>query len=430
MLSDAVVSAIDSSITTPFGWVCILILNDRWRFERKIIRYLSFVYILLLLIADAYFFTANGTTISSKSTVSIFNICSCFVVYLLLSPGLDGCTLFVFFSACIVIFISDTVSDFFIPASVAGHLLLKLFSFVILLILLIWFFRKPFKAVIGEINQYWFIISMLPLCICHTFAFLIMVPGPLYQNPQFRMPAMFLCMTSLFSYAGLYLVFRVMWQRSQIQDNYIRLQTHIKLIQEHTSQLEKLYGKIHMYRHDMRHFTQIQMSCLEKGDIENAKRALGMLDDSILHAEESRVIRDYTANVLLDSVLSYYESIAHTMDVSVVIRMETPSLGCDEEAFCVMMSNALENAVHACGEIPQGAPRYIRVNGKSENHKYYLEIVNSCDGKVCFDEKMNPVSHAQGHGWGTKSIRAFVEKRGGVVQYKLEGSDFYLRVIF
>ena len=63
------------------------------------------------------------------------------------------------------------------------------------------------------------------------------------------------------------------------------------------------------------------------------------------------------------------------------------ALPVSESDLCVLLSNALENALHAavrCREAGQGA--FIETTGHEKGHKLFLQITNSCLPDVQFRE--------------------------------------------
>lgn len=94
----------------------------------------------------------------------------------------------------------------------------------------------------------------------------------------------------------------------------------------------------------------------------------------------------------------------------------------------MVLANAIENAIHACEKLPEDKDRFIRVK-KVSSLQLALEIVNSYTGKVAFDENGLPISTETGHGLGTRSISAFVEKHDGMIEYNADDTLFRLRML-
>lgn len=59
-----------------------------------------------------------------------------------------------------------------------------------------------------------------------------------------------------------------------------------------------------------------------------------------------------------------------------------------------------------------------------------LQISNSYDGVAEFGKNGIPISHAEGHGFGTRSIVTFCEKHAAFPKLKADDKKFQLRISF
>ena len=94
-----------------------------------------------------------------------------------------------------------------------------------------------------------------------------------------------------------------------------------------------------------------------------------------------------------------------------------------ESDLCVLLSNALENALHAC----KGADDSIEVQTYERNEKFFLQVVNDCREAVRFEDGI-PVTDRPGHGIGVSSICAIVEQYGGMYSFSQQQDQFVLRI--
>ncbi|MCQ5128896.1 ATP-binding protein [Butyricicoccus faecihominis] len=184
--------------------------------------------------------------------------------------------------------------------------------------------------------------------------------------------------------------------------------------------------KIRLYRHDMRFTLHALTAMLERGDIAGALEHLGKSDARLADT----ALTHYCKSPVLDALLAYYEEQARDRNIEVQIRMTlAPELPVDETELSTVFANALENAIHACEKLPEGTPRRIEVTAVSAPH-FCVEISNTCDGKAAFDGEGFPITHAPGHGIGTRSIAAFFAKHKAVYQYSVtEDGMFRLRFL-
>ena len=92
-----------------------------------------------------------------------------------------------------------------------------------------------------------------------------------------------------------------------------------------------------------------------------------------------------------------------------------------------ILSNALENAVHAVEKLPPER-RSIELDLRVREEKLLLSVKNTFAEPPELRNGM-PVSHADGHGFGTQSIRYVAEKLHGNCQFSVEENRFVLRVV-
>ena len=111
------------------------------------------------------------------------------------------------------------------------------------------------------------------------------------------------------------------------------------------------------------------------------------------------------------------------------IKTQIPTiLTISESDLCVLLSNALENALHACMQVQtEGLPATIDVMVYQQKDKFFIQIRNSCVGKVDFVNEI-PVTSRAGHGIGVRSICAVVERYGGIYSFRVDGGQFVLRI--
>ena len=95
---------------------------------------------------------------------------------------------------------------------------------------------------------------------------------------------------------------------------------------------------------------------------------------------------------------------------------------------CILLSNALENALHACQPFAAaGTAPTIDVRFYVREDKLFLQVTNPCGSMVRFENGL-PVSDQPGHGIGVQSICAIVQRYGGVYAFSVQNGQFILRL--
>ena len=138
----------------------------------------------------------------------------------------------------------------------------------------------------------------------------------------------------------------------------------------------------------------------------------------------------YCENEAANLILSSFANRAAMQDIPLSIHAVLPNvLPIAESDLCVLLSNALENAIHACQKDDNGGvPGHIEVQTYEQAGKFFLQVSNDCRKPVQFDDHGLPVADRQGHGIGVHSICGIVERYGGVYSFSVQNGLFILRV--
>lgn len=181
------------------------------------------------------------------------------------------------------------------------------------------------------------------------------------------------------------------------------------------------------YRHDLRHHLQYLLSCMENGQTERAKNYISGICEEI----EAQQVRHYCENETVNLILSAFADRAEKAGLKMDVRGALPAVvSVGDNDLCLILSNALENALHAC--LPLAAARAdcvidVEFRAHKQRGRFFLQIVNPCQANVRF-EKGIPVSNRPDHGVGVQSICAVVERCGGNCSFLVENERFILRL--
>lgn len=168
------------------------------------------------------------------------------------------------------------------------------------------------------------------------------------------------------------------------------------------------------FRHDINHHLLVLDGLLERGEAEKAKAYLRKLKA----VSETLSFPCKTGNTVVDTVLGSKLSVARQSGIEVECTVRIPS-GCavDELDLCVLFSNAVDNAIHACSEL-ESTLRYIRISGKQKGDFLMIEMENSCSAHGIYQK-----------GIGLSNIEAVAQKYQGAVTAEKAGALFRLSVL-
>ena len=207
--------------------------------------------------------------------------------------------------------------------------------------------------------------------------------------------------------------------RGQLEQTRNNLKLQVGQAVREIEALRESQQKTRAYRHDLRHHLQYLSGCLENGQYEQAQRYIHEINAEI---EAARVVT-YCENEAANLIFSAFAARAEAQGVKFSLQAVLPHiLPISESDLCVLLSNALENALHAC----KGADDSIEVQTYEKNEKFFLQVVNDCREAVRFEDGI-PVTDRPGHGTGVSSICAIVERYGGLYSFSVREGEFVLQ---
>lgn len=213
-------------------------------------------------------------------------------------------------------------------------------------------------------------------------------------------------------------------QMERMQGEQSILNFEIEATKNQLDSLRSANEQTRIYRHDMRHHLSLLSSFITDGNIQKAK-------DYILSAKADinavTPIR-YCENETMNLIFSSFADKANKLGVSMSVDAQIPKvLALPDTELCSVLSNGLENAITAAS-LPSENCRSIRIICKLNRDKLLVFIENTCVGKVELSDGL-PKTNKDGHGFGTKSMKALAKKRNGdCICESVEGL-FTLRVV-
>lgn len=192
-------------------------------------------------------------------------------------------------------------------------------------------------------------------------------------------------------------------------------------IAEFSTSTEKLQEERHNYRHQL----HVISSLAEKGQTEKIMEIIQEYTQVI----PEKTNKSYSEYPVLDAVLASYLELAQRKGIRVTTKLVFPDeLPVNETELATALANAIENAIHACEKI-EAPKRYIEI--KSIIHPcLMLQVRNSFDGMIAFNEEGLPLATKKGHGFGTRSIVTFCDKNNAFYEFGAVENEFTMRLVF
>ena len=222
-------------------------------------------------------------------------------------------------------------------------------------------------------------------------------------------------------FLGLASLFCILFSYKKLQQSF-RLGTEISLLeqQEHSlnqyvEEAKTRYDETKSFRHDIKNHIAVVKKLLQNGKLEEAITYMEDLDDMA----EKMSFPCSTNNPVVDILVGNKLGIAKSKGIDVDCSLLLPyPCGIQDIDICIVLSNALDNAIHAVKNLGAGIEKYIRVSGRIQGDFLMLEIQNSFHGKSTFKK-----------GTGLSNVKKVAEKYGGAMSIETQENVFVLHVL-
>ena len=222
-------------------------------------------------------------------------------------------------------------------------------------------------------------------------------------------------------FLGLASLFCILFSYKKLQQSF-RLGTEISLLeqQEHSlnqyvEEAKTRYDETKSFRHDIRNHIAVVKKLLQNGKLEEAITYMEDLDDMAEKMSFPCSTNNPVVDILVGNKLGIAKSMGIDVDCSLLLPYPCSLRDID---ICIVLSNALDNAIRAVKSLGTATEKYICVSGRLQGDFLMMEIENSFRGNGAFKK-----------GTGLSNINAVAEKYGGAMSIKTQENVFVLHVL-
>lgn len=220
---------------------------------------------------------------------------------------------------------------------------------------------------------------------------------------------------------GLASLFCVLFAYKKLLQNF-SLSTELSLLEQeersliqYVEEAKTRYEKTKSFRHDIKNHLAVIKRLLQKGQLDQALDYIG----DMAEITEELSFPCSTNNPVVDILVGNKLGIAKSVGIHVSCSLLLPyPCGLRDIDVCVILSNALDNAIRACESMEENAEKQIQVTGRVQGDFIFMEIENSFQGNGMFKK-----------GTGLSNIKAITEKYHGAMSVKTQGGTFVLNVL-
>lgn len=419
----------DISILWSFIHVLVLFIflyESRFSKKKTLIWTLAVMTPLIVLNMILYF--VLGPQLTGGALIMLTCTLPSLIFFWIMAKHRDGRF---FFTFCMVDTLSyeimciTNIIDFYL-----GETYIFMFvSRLILFPLLEWFVYKQLRPTFLSVQQHtkkgWYTFAAVGAIFYVVLLLAMTTPTLITERPE-ELPAFIMLLILMpVLYLNIFFTLRSQQKIYEVneQDNLLRVQ--VSNMATRIEELNAAEERSKIDRHDFRHKMRTIVKLIRDKRYEELDAIANSYDKE---ASESAVKR-YCSFAAIDAVLASYIKRAENRNIKVNMGLTFPNpLPLSEAELATVFANAIENAINACEKIDE-SKRHIEIQ-VIKSPRFMIQISNNFNGKVEFDRNGIPLSKAEGHGLGTRSIVAFCEKHKALYEFKADDQRFSLRIVF
>lgn len=290
-----------------------------------------------------------------------------------------------------------------------------------MLFLVFRFLRRPFQAYVLKNQSNWVLMSfpVLMIVLLLSYAGNSTTDKTLFFLLLLTACSIFLVLVRLLASASAI-------ARLEESEKAVAQQMEIQR-REYENVCKKMeMGRI--YRHDIRHHLLVLEELAEQSSAKGVVQYISGLNGRLSETEKERYCENPTVNAVLAACIGQAKEAHCGVTANVQLPSEMPF---DELDVCMVLANAVENAVNACRKIEKEENRSIRIQAELvDNRKLTVAVYNPCTEPVLFDADGFPlVPEREGHGIGLKSIDAITRKYNGLFACSCTEGEFQFKAV-
>ena len=376
-----------------------------------------------------YCYLSGNLTLLSKLDIVLFAVL-CFAV----RPLFKDTFMQWLFSYLTVQNISDIViilsfiGSRHLPYPAYANSLLRVILFGAFLLILSRYVRPLYRQAV----EHWTAYFAVALGIYITFNYYVLSSDNIVVTlTEQAVPLLLVIFIGLAAYGSIFLSLKNLQREFRIKEENQKMQAEREYMQlaagnmsRRLELIEEVSAQNSRAAHDRRHFNNVLLELLEQGKTGEAAALLQSHNQAA-----PKISKVYCENPAINAAVCHYAGLAEQAGIPAELALDIPGdLTVDALELSMVISNLMENAIQACGRLPQNQVPYLRFTCRSVG-RLLLEMENPCSEDTALDESGYPVPRGEDHGIGSKSVIAFAKKYDGELIYNIENGVFRVRLL-
>lgn len=336
-----------------------------------------------------------------------------------------------FFTFCLVdtlgleiIYITNII-DYYLGETYIFMFAARMICFPLLEFLIYKKFRTIYIKMQQSTQKGWYTFAVISAIFYVALSLSMSYPTMITSRPEYLPAFLLLLVLMPVIYIHIFNTLRSQQKAYEIagKENILRLQ--VANMRSRIEEFSAANAKSQEERHDFHHKLNTISVLAKNGQTEEIINLIQEYTEML----PEKTVKSYCEYPVIDAVLSSDLQRAERKGIHVTTKISFPApLPASEAELATAFANALENAINACEKV-EPSKRFIEVQVLTDPC-FMIQIQNSFDGLIAFDQNDIPMSDKKGHGFGTRSIVTFCEKNDAFYEFKASDHVFYLRIIF
>lgn len=204
---------------------------------------------------------------------------------------------------------------------------------------------------------------------------------------------------------------------------------HTQMEQQLAFQKDKLIQLSESYRQGRRiiHDIKKQYYCIQEYISKEEYEGLRDFTKDAIHDLESTYVRYNTGNLVIDSFLTNYDTLAakNSIPFSASLNVNYNRVPINDYDLCVILGNILDNSMNACKRTTY-ENRFIHIQiDTTDNNQFIILCTNSSPTEPA----RHPEKDSLEHGLGLGNIQRIVDRNHGLVSYQDQQGEFRITVV-
>ncbi len=226
---------------------------------------------------------------------------------------------------------------------------------------------------------------------------------------------------------ALFSIIRISVSEAEKSVNINVLSKQIENQIDYYNKVNSIYDEFRCFRHDFKNHILCLRSLISAGETERAIEYMNEIE--VLSSVEKK--KYDTGNIIIDALLNDKSEKAMASNTKLEFSGLVPTTGISNADLCIIIANAVDNAIEACSKDSSGNEKIIHATADFKRGYFFFKTENPIFEMVKIDDKNRIITSKADksrHGFGVSNIIRVAKKYDGSAEISTDNNIFRLDV--